>query len=104
MGLRQAPMGCRLGRLLGGLRRLRRGRRHDGDIGPPSPARVELDRAGRGGEQRMVAADADMRPRMELGAALAHDDIAGNDDLAAELLDAEAPAAAVTPVARGAAR
>ena len=96
-------MGCRLGRLLGGLRRLH-GRRHDRDVGTPSPAGVELDGTRRCREQRMVAADPDMRTRMKLGAALAHDYVAGDDDLAAELLDAEPPATAVAPVALGAAR
>src|SRR5436190_3692477 len=40
-------------------------------------------------EQRVVAADADVRAGVELGAALAHDDRAGRNDLAAEHLDAE---------------
>src|SRR6516162_2178552 len=92
------------GALLGGLRRWRRGRRHHRDIGTPGAADMELDSTGRCREQRMVAADPDMRPRVELGAALAHDDVARDDDLAAELLDAEPPSAAVAPVARGAAR
>src|SRR6516164_6572609 len=103
-GASTAPrMGCRLGRLLGGLRRLR-DRRHDRDIGTAGAAGVEFDRTAQCREQRMVAADADMRPRVELGAALAHDDVARHDDLAAELLDAEPPSAAVAPVARGATR
>src|SRR6516162_6438094 len=103
-GASTAPrMGCRLGRLLGGLRWLR-DRRHDRDIGTAGAAGVEFDRTAQCREQRMVAADADMRPRVELGAALAHDDVAGHDDLAAELLDAEPPSAAVAPVARGATR
>src|ERR1700686_5502249 len=41
---------------------------------------------------------------MELGAALAHDDVAGDDDLAAEFLDAQPAPGAVAAVARGAAR
>jgi hypothetical protein len=36
---------------------------------------------------------------MKLGAALTHDDVAGNDDLAAELLDTKPPPATVAPVA-----
>src|SRR5690606_24397575 len=47
----------------------------------------------------VVGADADAGARMPLGAALADDDIAGNDRLAAELLDAEAAARRVTTVA-----
>ena len=65
---------------------------------------VELHRAVDQREQRVVAAHADIGARVELGAALAHDDVAGDHDLAAELLDAEAPAVGVAPVARGAAR
>ena len=41
-------------------------------------------------EQRVVAAAADAETRVEVGAALAHDDLAGLDDLAAEALHAEA--------------
>src|SRR6516162_7473084 len=104
MGLRQPRVGPPPRRLFGSLCRRRRGRRLYRDIGPAGAAAVELDRPGRGREQRMVAADADMRAGVKLGAALAHDDVAGNDDLAAELLDAEPPAAAVATVARGAAR
>src|SRR6266481_4131211 len=91
------------GTLPGGLD-LRRSRRHDRDILPPGQTLVELDRTARGREQRVVAADADMGARVKLGAALAHDDVAGDDDLAAIFLDAEPPAAAVASVARGAAR
>src|SRR6266404_8566057 len=99
MGLQLAPP---RGTLLGGLG-LRRSRRHDRDILPPGQTLVELHRPARGREYRVVAADADMRARVKLGAALAHDDVAGHDDLAAVFLDAEPPAAAVAPVARGAA-
>src|SRR5690348_15009475 len=52
-------------------------------------------------EQRVVAAEADADARMELGAALAHDDVAGFDDLAAEQLDAEVFRVGVAAVARG---
>src|SRR6516165_10002695 len=89
---------CRLGELLGGLRR-RRGRRHDRDISTPGTTRMESDRTTRCREDRVIAADADMRPRMKLGAALTHDDVAGKYALAAELLHAEPPAATVAPVA-----
>src|SRR5439155_27327755 len=64
---------------------------------------TKLDRALVDRAQRVVAAHADPVAGMELGAALAHDDVAGNHDLAAELLDAEPPAGAVAAVARGAA-
>ena len=50
-------------------------------------------------EQRVVAAQAHARTRMELGAALADDDVAGDDSLAAELLHAETTASGVTTVA-----
>ncbi len=42
-------------------------------------------------EQRVVAAHADAVARVPFGAALAHDDVAGNDALAARLLDPEPP-------------
>src|SRR3954466_10808207 len=51
----------------------------------------------------MVLAQADVVARVPLGAALAHDDVAGANILAAELLHAEALAFTVTPVARRAA-
>ncbi len=38
---------------------------------------------------------------MELGAALTHDDVTGDDDLTPEFLDAETPSGAVAPVAGG---
>ena len=50
---------------------------------------AELHGAGGRGEQRVVAAAADVDAGMEVGAALADDDLAGLDDLAAEPLDAE---------------
>src|SRR6516162_2833485 len=100
MGASDRPAaGCRLGLLLCSLHRGLRGRRHDRDVSTPGAPGMELDRTRRCREQRMVAAHADMRPRVELGAALAHDDVTGNDDLAAEFLDPEPPATAVAPVA-----
>src|SRR4029079_6967690 len=54
-------------------------------------------------EERVVAADADVRASVELGAALANDDRAGRDDLAAEHLDAEHTEPRVAAVARRAA-
>src|SRR5687768_3560888 len=61
----------------------------DGD-GAPSPSRAERDRTGVECEQRVVAAAADAETRVEVGAALAHDDLAGLDNLTAETLHAEA--------------
>ena len=43
----------------------------------------ELDVSVLLGEQRVVAADADIAPGMETCASLAHDDVAGNNFLAA---------------------
>jgi hypothetical protein len=51
---------------------------------------VELDRALDHGEDRMIFADADARAWVPLSAALAHEDVAGDDVLAAEALHAEA--------------
>src|SRR5436309_6554317 len=50
-------------------------------------------------KQGMVLAQADVRPRVPLGAALTHDDVAGANGFAAELLHAEALALAVAAVA-----
>ncbi len=52
----------------------------------------------------MVASHADAFAGMKLGAALAHDDVARDDDLAAEFLDAEPPSGAVATVAGRTAR
>jgi hypothetical protein len=61
---------------------------------------MEPDRTFQSREQRVVAADPDMRAGMKFGAALAHDNMARNNNLAAELLDPEPPAATVASVAR----
>jgi hypothetical protein len=53
-------------------------------------------------EQGVVATEADAGARMELGAALADDDVAGFDGLAAEDLDAEVLRVGIAAVARGA--
>src|SRR5436190_4461335 len=92
-----APLAFRrLGkRLFGGLRRSRL----DRNIGTTAKAFAELHRALFKREQRVVAAHADTLAGMKLGAALAHDDVAGDHDLAAEFLDAEPPAGAVAAVA-----
>src|SRR3954464_11206223 len=50
-------------------------------------------------EQSMILAQADVVARVPLGAALAHDDVAGANSLAAELLHAEALALTVAAVA-----
>ena len=51
-------------------------------------------------EQRVVAATADAVARVEVGAALADEDLAGVDGLAAEALDAQALSVRVATVAR----
>src|SRR5689334_966613 len=85
--------------LFGGLRRQRR----DRDEGPAVRRGVIADGALDLGEERVVAAHIDVLAGVVLGAALADDNVAGHHDLAAELLDAEAAAARIAPVARGAA-
>src|SRR5690606_38187416 len=60
---------------------------------------AELDLAVDQREQGVVAAEADARTRVELGAALAHDDVAGSDRLAAVDLDAEVLRVGVAAVA-----
>ncbi len=66
------------------------------------PFGAELDRTGREGEQGVVAAAADVDAGVEVGAALADDDLARADDLAAEALHAEALRVGVATVAGGA--
>ena len=66
-----------------------------------TPAAAELDRAGDEGEQGVVTAATDVQAGVEVGAALADDDLAGVDDLAAEALDAEPLRVGVAPVAGG---
>src|SRR3546814_14971733 len=56
------------------------------------------------GEEGVVLAEADVAARMELRAALAHQDVARHDRLAAELLDAETASGGIAPVACTAAR
>src|SRR5579862_1340870 len=92
-------------RLFGGLGRSILGRgRHDRDELAAADPDVKLHRTTLKREQRMVAAHADPVAGVKLGAALAHDDVAGDDDLAAEFLDAEPLTGTVAAVARGAAR
>src|SRR3954447_19857364 len=72
----------------------------DGD-GLATPPGAEGDRARLQREQRVVAAAADAQARVEVGTALAHDDLAGLHDLAPEALDAEALRVRVAAVAGG---
>ena len=60
---------------------------------------VEFDDAVRAGEEGVVATDPDVGAGTETGAALANDDVACDDRLAAEFFHAEALADAVAPVA-----
>src|SRR5690606_1470400 len=64
--------------------------------------RAELDSARLKSEQRVVAATADVHAGVEVGAALADDNLAGVDLLAAETLDAKSLGVGVTTVAGGA--
>src|SRR5690554_4102969 len=63
---------------------------------------AELDGAGSQGEQGVVLAAADVVAGVELGTALADDDLTGADDLTAETLDAEALGVGVAAVPGGA--
>src|SRR5207245_2070743 len=63
----------------------------------------KFDKAGGGGEQGVVATEADVFARMELRAMLAHDDHTGLDLLPVIQLDAEALPATVSTVAAAAA-
>src|SRR3954447_18728220 len=60
---------------------------------------AELDGAGSGREQRVVTAAAHVHAWVEVSAALADDDLAGLDDLAAEALDAQPLGGGVATVA-----
>src|SRR5689334_5777253 len=61
---------------------------------------AELHRAGGEGEQRVVTTTADVDARVEVGAALADEDLAGLDNLAAEALHAQELRVGVATVAR----
>src|SRR6478609_7970998 len=61
---------------------------------------AELHGAGGGREQGVVAATPDIDAGVEVGAALADQDLAGLDDLTAEPLDAESLSIRVATVAR----
>src|ERR1700761_8842138 len=66
-------------------------------------ARTERHDTVGGGEEGVVAADADVLARIHLGAALADQDVARDDLLAAEALHAEAPSVGIAAVTRRAA-
>src|SRR6185436_17930793 len=83
-------------RLFGGQCR-RRGHVH---LDLAARAGAEGNHAVRGGEQGVVAADADVGAGVHLGAALADQDVAGQYLLAAEALHAEALAVRIAAVAR----
>ena len=73
------------------------GRKH-GDVTTPATLGGEFHRALHEGEKGVVTAQADVVARVELGAALADDDVAGQHALAAELLHAEALASKSRPL------
>src|SRR5258708_21833237 len=80
------------------------GGRQDGDEGAPLGLVLEGDGALDLGEQRVVAAHADIAARVVGGAALTYEDVAGRHHLAAIALDPEAAAPRVATVAGAAAR
>src|SRR5262249_9762793 len=73
--------------------------RHDVDVLASKLAVAERDLAVGQCKKRVILAQADIRPRVPFGAALTHDDVAGEDSLSAELLHAEALALTVAAVA-----
>src|SRR5690606_19984082 len=78
--------------------------RHDAHVlALPRSLRLERDPAVHEREQRVIAADADIRSRMKARAPLAHDDVAGRDALAAEALHAEPFGFGIAAVLRAAA-
>src|SRR5580704_13315301 len=74
--------------------------RHHADGPPPAPL-AKLDLARDQGKQRVVAATAHTHAGVEVGAVLAHDDLSGVDELAAEALDAKALGVGVPAVPAG---
>src|ERR1700690_2756606 len=83
-------------RLLGCHRRWR----HNRDVHLVVCLAAELHGAVDQREDRVVAAESDIGAGVPLRAALADQDVAGNDALATGLLDAQAAAFGVTSVAR----
>src|SRR5690242_2414528 len=75
--------------LFGSFRRSESARNHADRLARLRTLGLELDLAVDQREQRVVAAEADAGPRVEARAALANDDVAGFDRLAAVDLDAE---------------
>src|SRR5579883_1239241 len=73
------------------------------DVGAAAAALLEGHLAIDEGEEGVVAPHADIAAGMELGAALAHQDVARHHGLAAEVLDAEPASRGVAAVARAAA-
>jgi hypothetical protein len=65
------------------------GRGNDVNAHPMLADLPELNNAFDKREQRVVFSQTNVPPRVELRAALTHDDVARNDVLAAELLDAK---------------
>src|SRR5687767_14908206 len=74
-----------------------------GHRGAATGASVEGNPAVRLGEQGMILADTDIGAGVELGAALADQNVAGDHDLLAELLHAQPLAGGIAAVARTAA-
>ena len=74
-----------------------------GDINSAVPLAVEFDCPFFDGENRVVGAHSNAGARVPLRAALAAEDVAGNDVLAAVALDAKAFAFGVAAVSRRAA-
>src|SRR5687767_8477259 len=90
-----APRGTTLPR----LSLFRRFRPQDVDVLAVQLAVAKRDGAGGQRKQGVILADADILARIIFGAALAHDDVAGEDRLAAELLHAKPLALGVAAVA-----
>lgn len=67
----------------------------------PATFLVEVDVSFDEGEDGVVAAHADIPPGMPLGSLLADNNVAGNDEFAAELLDTQSLGDRVTTVAAG---
>src|SRR5580700_10744958 len=76
---------------------------HDRYIGAALLALAKHDFAADLGKQRMIFAHGDVHAGMDLGAALANQNVAGKDDLAAVALGAEPLTRRIAPVARRAA-
>src|SRR5258708_30227490 len=72
------------------------------DLAASATNKLERDVAFCGGKDREILADICARASIKLISALAHDNIAGDDEFAAEALHAQALGLAITPVAAGA--